>query len=124
MSQTAAITGYSAAQAALKHPHLEQALYDAGALVMEDALITLHGEAHSRRRVTELHLSAKPMVRRQKMMNLKMLFFNFKSNQLLSIVLYMRVLPAPKSLRWTQIPVSSFGSMIIKLRHDRKKVTR
>ena len=39
--------------AALKHPQLVQALYDAGSAVMGDALITLHGDAHAKRRVIE-----------------------------------------------------------------------
>ena len=47
------LSRYADAQAALKHPELKQALYDAGAQVMADALITLHGEAHSRRRRCE-----------------------------------------------------------------------
>lgn len=44
---------YTDAEAALRHPHLQQALYDAGAQVMADALITLHGDAHSQRRICE-----------------------------------------------------------------------
>lgn len=47
------ITGYTGAQAALKHPDLVQALYDDGKLVMADALITLHGDEHARRRAVE-----------------------------------------------------------------------
>ena len=47
------ITGFRAAQQALKHGDLKQALYDAGAVVMKDSLITLHGKEHHRRRVTE-----------------------------------------------------------------------
>ena len=41
-------------QAVLKHPEFVQALYDAGAVIMADALITLHGTAHSQRRVMEM----------------------------------------------------------------------
>ena len=44
---------YQEAMAALKHQGLAQALYEAGGLVMNDALITLHGRAHSERRVVE-----------------------------------------------------------------------
>jgi len=47
------ITSYSGAMEALRHPHLKQGLYDAGMAVMADALITLHGPEHSRRRVVE-----------------------------------------------------------------------
>lgn len=47
------LTSYADAMAALKHPQLVQALYDAGSSVMGDALITLHGDAHAQRRVVE-----------------------------------------------------------------------
>lgn len=47
------INTYADAMEALKHPLLEQALYDAGAAVMGDALITLHGAQHAQRRVVE-----------------------------------------------------------------------
>lgn len=49
----AKLTSYADAMAALKHPQLVQALYDAGSAVMGDALITLHGDAHAQRRVVE-----------------------------------------------------------------------
>lgn len=48
------ISDYAGAMAALKHPELAQALYDDGRVVMADALITLHGKAHSQRRLAEL----------------------------------------------------------------------
>lgn len=47
------ISKYDEAMEVLKHPHMVQALYDAGREVMGDVLLTLHGEAHSRRRVVE-----------------------------------------------------------------------
>ncbi len=47
------VDGYADAMAVLKHPDMAQALYDAGGAVMGDALITLHGGEHTRRRVTE-----------------------------------------------------------------------
>ena len=47
------IASYAGAMEALRHPDLMQGLYDAGMSVMADALITLHGEAHSQRRVVE-----------------------------------------------------------------------
>jgi cytochrome P450 len=39
--------------AALCHPDLAQALYDEGRVIMEDVLLTLHGEAHRKRRLLE-----------------------------------------------------------------------
>ena len=47
------IIDYAGAMAALKNPTLAQALYDDGRVVMQDALITLHGEEHTQRRITE-----------------------------------------------------------------------
>jgi len=47
------VTTFAGAQAALKNADLAQGLYDEGALVMADALITLHGEAHAQRRAVE-----------------------------------------------------------------------
>ncbi len=47
------VSSYAGAMAVLKHPDLVQALYDAGASVMQDALISLHGQAHAQRRVVE-----------------------------------------------------------------------
>ncbi len=49
----AKLTSYADAMAALKHPLLVQALYDAGSSVMGDALITLDGDEHAQRRVVE-----------------------------------------------------------------------
>src|SRR6056297_2105834 len=39
--------------AGLRHPDLAQALYDEGAVIMDRVILTLHGEAHRRRRVLE-----------------------------------------------------------------------
>lgn len=39
--------------AGLKHPELKQALYDEGAVIMADTLLTLHGERHRKRRILE-----------------------------------------------------------------------
>ena len=47
------IIDYAGAMAALKNPTLAQALYDDGRVVMQDVLITLHGEAHTQRRLIE-----------------------------------------------------------------------
>ncbi len=48
------VTTYAAAQEVLRNQDMHQALYDAGAQVMGDALITLHGDAHQRRRMMEM----------------------------------------------------------------------
>ncbi len=50
------LTGFEEVREALRHRHLRQALYDEGAVVMADALITLHGEAHRDRRRLENRL--------------------------------------------------------------------
>ncbi len=44
---------YEGAIEALRHPHLAQALYDAGAVVMDQVLLTLDGDAHRARRALE-----------------------------------------------------------------------
>lgn len=44
------ITDYRQAHQALCSPHLKQSLYDAGGVIMEDTLLTLHGQRHTRRR--------------------------------------------------------------------------
>jgi cytochrome P450 len=44
------ITDYRHAHQALCSPHLKQSLYDAGGVIMEDTLLTLHGQRHTRRR--------------------------------------------------------------------------
>ncbi len=41
------------AVAALRNPNLAQALYDEGAVIMEDVLLVLHGDAHRSRRMLE-----------------------------------------------------------------------
>lgn len=63
MSTTAAqpgertvLDGYADVRDALRRRDLEQALYHAGGAVMADSLITLHGEAHQRRRRVENRL--------------------------------------------------------------------
>ena len=47
---------YDEVREALRQRDLKQALYDAGGSVMADSLITLHGEAHKRRRRAENRL--------------------------------------------------------------------
>jgi cytochrome P450 len=43
----------------LRHPDLKQALYDEGAIIMGDTLLTLHGEAHRKRRIMEFRVFRK-----------------------------------------------------------------
>ena len=50
------LSGYGDVHEALRQRDLKQALYDAGGAVMADSLITLHGEAHKRRRRVENRL--------------------------------------------------------------------
>ena len=57
------IDSYQGAMAALKHPDLAQALYEAGGRVMNDALITLHGPAHSERRLVEMRVFSRGFFR-------------------------------------------------------------
>ncbi len=47
------VADHAGAMEVLKHPHMVQALYDAGSTVMGDVLLTLHGKDHSRRRMVE-----------------------------------------------------------------------
>jgi cytochrome P450 len=54
--KTVTITDYEQAGVALRHPDLAQALYDEGAVIMADVLLTLHGEAHHRRRTLEFRV--------------------------------------------------------------------
>jgi cytochrome P450 len=53
MTGPARLTDPGAITAALCHPDLAQALYDEGAVIMQDVLLTLHGEAHRKRRLLE-----------------------------------------------------------------------
>jgi cytochrome P450 len=45
--------------AGLRHPDLKQALYDEGAVIMADTLLTLHGEPHRARRKLEFRVFRK-----------------------------------------------------------------
>ncbi len=45
--------------AGLRHPDLKQALYDEGAVIMADTLLTLHGDAHRARRRLEFRVFRK-----------------------------------------------------------------
>ncbi|MDH3644240.1 MAG: cytochrome P450, partial [Gammaproteobacteria bacterium] len=49
------ITDYRQAHQVLCNPHLRQSLYDAGSVIMDGVLLTLHGQQHTQRR----HLALK-----------------------------------------------------------------
>lgn len=53
------VTDIGQISAGLRHPDLKQALYDEGAVIMEGTLLTLHGEAHRRRRILEFRVFRK-----------------------------------------------------------------
>lgn len=50
------IAGFRDCEAALRNRNLKQALYDAGKVVMEGVLLTLHGEEHVARRAVEVRV--------------------------------------------------------------------
>jgi len=50
------ISDFRGAQEALKQPHLRQSLYDAGGVIMDGVLLTLHGDEHMLRRTTEFRV--------------------------------------------------------------------
>lgn len=50
------VSGFQDAAAALRHPDLAQCMYDAGAVVMDQVLLSLHGEAHRVRRLLEFRV--------------------------------------------------------------------
>jgi cytochrome P450 len=54
--QTITLDGYADVREAFRQHHLEQALYDAGGVVMADSLLVLHGADHRRRRRVENRL--------------------------------------------------------------------
>ncbi|MGI9592190.1 MAG: cytochrome P450, partial [Myxococcota bacterium] len=53
MSRTVTVQSYRDVVHTLRNRFLVQALYDEGGVVMEDVLLTLHGEAHKDRRRLE-----------------------------------------------------------------------
>ncbi len=53
MTDPIRLTGYKECEAALKNSDLRQALYDAGGILMEKALVNLHGDEHKNRRSVE-----------------------------------------------------------------------
>jgi len=56
LSKTHVIEDFHAISEGLKNPNLKQSLYDEGAMIMKDVLLTLHGEAHRKRRLLELRV--------------------------------------------------------------------
>ncbi|GAO56808.1 cytochrome P450 [Novosphingobium sp. ERN07] len=50
------ITAFRECEAALRNRDLKQALYDAGKVVMDEVLLTLHGEEHNARRTVEVRV--------------------------------------------------------------------
>ncbi|MEO0996595.1 MAG: cytochrome P450 [Pseudomonadota bacterium] len=54
--QTIELNGYRACEKALLEPDLKQALYDEGAILMKEVLVTLHGDKHRERRVLEMRV--------------------------------------------------------------------
>lgn len=50
------ISDIEGASHAMRHPDLAQALYDAGAVIMDGALVALHGEEHRKRRLLEFRV--------------------------------------------------------------------
>jgi len=53
------LDSFQDASAALRHPDLAQCMYDAGAVVMDQVLLSLHGEAHRVRRLLEFRVFRK-----------------------------------------------------------------
>ena len=53
------VTGFEEAGAALRNPDLAQSMYEAGAVVMDKVLLTLHGEEHRARRLLEFRVFRK-----------------------------------------------------------------
>ena len=61
---TIELTDYKTCEAALKEPDLKQSLYDQGAIVMDQVLVNLHGEAHRTRRLAEMRVFRRDFFRR------------------------------------------------------------
>ncbi len=59
MPNTHVISDSGQIAAGLRHPDLKQALYDEGAVIMDQTLLTLHGERHRKRRLLEFRVFRK-----------------------------------------------------------------
>lgn len=57
------VSTFQHAQEALRNPDLVQSMYEAGGVVMDDVLLTLHGEAHHRRRAAAFQVFARGFFR-------------------------------------------------------------
>jgi len=62
-TETVVISSYTGVREAFRHKGLRQALYDEGAAVMADCLLTLHGDAHRSRRRLENRLFRREVFR-------------------------------------------------------------
>lgn len=58
------LTEFRHCEQALKLPDLKQSLYDEGAILMDQVLVTLHGEPHRTRRLTEMRVFRRDFFRR------------------------------------------------------------
>ena len=58
------LSTYQQAFEAFCNPGLRQAMYDAGGVVMDDVLLTLHGERHRQRRHLALRVFRREFLRR------------------------------------------------------------
>jgi cytochrome P450 len=50
------LSGFAETGEALRNPNLMQAMYDEGAVIMKDVLLTLHGDEHRKRRMLEFRV--------------------------------------------------------------------
>lgn len=62
--KTHELTQFRHCEQALKIPGLKQSLYDEGAILMHEVLVTLHGEEHRARRLTEMRVFRRDFFRR------------------------------------------------------------
>lgn len=62
--KTIELTDFFTCEAALREPDLKQSLYDEGALLMDRVLVTLHGEAHRTRRLSEMRVFRRDFFKR------------------------------------------------------------
>lgn len=77
---TLEITDFRACEQALKLPELKQALYDEGAVLMDRVLVTLHGEEHRARRVTEMRVFRRDFFKRYEQEVIPQIFAEVMAN--------------------------------------------
>ena len=80
------ISDFREVQQGLRNEHLKQSLYDEGGVIMDDVLLTLHGEEHRLRRTTEFRVFGRG-------------FFRYYENEVF-----------PKTLNTTLAPYLEAGS--------------